>query len=88
MDMQRINSGKLRAIGYDARQRAARRVRRRQRAQYLGVGDESGGACPPRVRPGATSATTSRKSLHQPPRRSATVGRAVKADPLADLFAR
>ena len=41
MDMKRINSGKLHAVGYDARQRVLRvEFADGSALEYLGVGDE------------------------------------------------
>lgn len=42
MDMRRINSGKLRAIGYESRQRVLRvEFADGSAIEYLGVGDET-----------------------------------------------
>ena len=87
MDMQRINSGKLRAIGYDARQRVLRvEFADGSVLEYLGVGDEvwrrlsASGAAWSYFRDNIQEEFASRRAA--PPPSAEKRG----ADPLADLF--
>ena len=88
MDMQRINSGKLRAIGYEARQRVLRvEFADGSALEYLGVGDEvwrrlsASGAAWSYFRDNVEDEYTSRRG-------AAPAAEKPKADPLAELFTR
>ena len=89
MDMQRINSGKLRAIGYDARQRVLRvEFADGSVLEYLGVGDEvwrrlsASSAAWNYFRDNVEEEFASRRAAARPSAEQS------KADPLADLFTR
>ena len=89
MDMQRINSGKLRAIGYEARQRVLRvEFADGSVLEYLGVGDEvrrglsASGAAWSYFRDNVEEEFASRRAAARPSAEQS------KADPLADLFTR
>lgn len=89
MDMQRINSGKLRAIGYEARQRVLRvEFADGSALEYLGVGDEvwrrlsASGAAWSYFRDNIEEEFTCRRAAAAPSAEKP------KVDPLADLFTR
>jgi hypothetical protein len=84
MEMKRINSGKLRAIGYDARQRILRvELDDGSAIDYSGVGDEvwrrlsSSGSAWSYYRDSIEEEFSGRKAAGQAP---------TKANPLDELF--
>ena len=89
MDMKRINSGKLRAIGYEARQRVLRvEFADGSALEYLGVGDEvwrrlsGSGSAWSYYRDNIEEEFASRRASASPSEEQR------KANPLDDLFAK